>query len=59
MEPTVATLAPAKPTKEMRQQASRRLALAVLGGRFPGGVKEGLEHADFKGVASRYYTTRL
>jgi len=42
--------------KEDRQLVSRRAALAVLGGRFAGGVKEALEHPDFHPVATRYYT---
>lgn len=45
---------PAKAPLEERRQASNRCAVAVLGGRFDGGVKEALQHDDFVG-ASRHY----
>ena len=49
---------PAQPkvAKEVRQVASRKAALAVLGCRFAGGVKEALKHPDFHPLATRYYT---
>ena len=48
-----------KPTFEERQCASRKAALAVLGGRFAGGVKEALAHEEFQGVATRHYTDQF
>ena len=54
-------LVPVKPklTFEERQCASRKAALAVLGGRFTGGVKEALAHEEFQGVATRHYTDQF
>jgi hypothetical protein len=50
----VAPAAP-KPSREQREQRSNLAAIAVLGGRFVGGVVEALKHPDFVGVATRYY----
>lgn len=46
-----------KPPKDVREVQSKQAALAVLGGRFPGGVLEAIEHADFVG-ATEYYTRK-
>ena len=49
------TAPPPKPPKDVRKAISKQAALAVLGGRFTGGVLEAIEHPDFAG-ASEYYT---
>ena len=47
--------APPRAPDAERKETSNRAALAVLGNRFPGKVKEALAHSDFTG-ATRHYT---
>ena len=52
---SVVAAQPPPPTTQEKKEASNRAALAVLGGRFSGGIKEAITCADFP-CATRYYT---